>query len=467
MQAKDHDHGLGARDESERSLRHSRRARLRAVLRTLQTGWSIVGVSLVLLLGIELAASLLGRRLMINAGRKEIRRYAKLAGAADSAWPEETLKATFARKMRWSPYVYWRSEPYSSTNVNVDQNGLRRTVQARVTGGQSSHEIRIFAMGGSTMWGSGARDSWTIPSILSRLLAEQGMRARITNYGQDGYVSTQEVIALLLELQRRNIPDLVIFYDGVNDVNAMFQNAKAGVTLNEIARRTEFRAQSDATLFTSLPSALMHSAIARLFAPDPLALAQRERSPDAWDRYTQELRQRGDFRAEYERRKADQGGSLTPAQKQLLVEQMVARWAAREAVRAYDANVAAVDALSREFGFDVLFYWQPVIFEKSALSNAESQLPTMHERFVQFFRINYGMIHRAIEGSSPEVDDLPHVHRSVRYLGDLFSAPRWQTKTAFRDFCHLLEQGNEAVVQAMLSDVVQRIDDPRPPSRND
>ena len=52
---------------------------------------------------------------------------------------------------------------------------------------------------------------------------------------------------------------------------------------------------------------------------------------------------------------------------------------------------------------------------------------------------------------------LPHVRQSVRYLGQLFSDPDWEERTAFRDFCHLLERGNEAVARAMLPDVVRHI----------
>ncbi|MER3445854.1 MAG: hypothetical protein C4291_03015 [Candidatus Dadabacteria bacterium] len=78
--------------------------------------------------------------------------------------------------------------------------------------------------GGSTMWGTEARDDFTIPSILSKKLWRRGIRCDIVNFSGSGYVSTQEVIALLIELQRGNIPNLVIFYDGINDTYSAYQH---------------------------------------------------------------------------------------------------------------------------------------------------------------------------------------------------------------------------------------------------
>ena len=48
----------------------------------------------------------------------------------------------------------------------------------------------------------------------------------VVNFGESGFVSTQGVIQLILELQSGNIPDLVIFYDGVNDVYAAYQSGR-------------------------------------------------------------------------------------------------------------------------------------------------------------------------------------------------------------------------------------------------
>ena len=58
--------------------------------------------------------------------------------------------------------------------------------------------------------------------------------------GESGYVNTQSLLALELELRGGNVPDEVIFYDGVNDVFSTFQNNEAGLPQNEQNRATEF-----------------------------------------------------------------------------------------------------------------------------------------------------------------------------------------------------------------------------------
>jgi lysophospholipase L1-like esterase len=45
---------------------------------------------------------------------------------------------------------------------------------------------------------------------------------------------------LMLELRKHNIPNVVVFYDGINDVHAAFQNREAGIPGNEMNRRKQF-----------------------------------------------------------------------------------------------------------------------------------------------------------------------------------------------------------------------------------
>ena len=74
--------------------------------------------------------------------------------------------------------------------------------------------------GGSTAWGEGAPDDETIPSHLARLMNVWGVDTTVKNLGERGYVSTQEVVFLYRELQAGRRPDVVVFYDGINDAAA-------------------------------------------------------------------------------------------------------------------------------------------------------------------------------------------------------------------------------------------------------
>ncbi len=155
----------------------------------------------------------------------------------DAAWindyREEFRRAYIAQ---WRSYVYWRRTPYHGNYINVDANGLRLTTSTEGAGKASGTPLKVFMFGGSTMWGVGARDAFTIPSIVARELQQKGVAVEVVNFGESGYVSTQEVITLLLQLQKGERPALVVFYDGVNDIFSAYQQRMAGLPQNEFNR---------------------------------------------------------------------------------------------------------------------------------------------------------------------------------------------------------------------------------------
>ena len=118
----------------------------------------------------------------------------------------------------YEPYTIWKRRPYRGTYTTIDLTGARRTV------GNSTSEdaLDIWMFGGSAVWGVGAPDHETIPSQLAALLnGTLGIDAHVRNLGRRGYVSTQEVIHLMRELQAGRRPDIVVFYNGVNDAAAV------------------------------------------------------------------------------------------------------------------------------------------------------------------------------------------------------------------------------------------------------
>src|SRR5262249_55880433 len=144
---------------------------------------------------------------------------------------------------RWEPYVYFRERPLAGQTINISAEGLRATWTApAVTGpaGAQTRPFKLLLLGGSSLWGFGARDDHTIPSLLARALHDRGEAVEIRNLAEIGYVSTQELIALVRELQAGYRPDLVLFYDGVNDTTSALLEGEAGVSTNEVNRRREF-----------------------------------------------------------------------------------------------------------------------------------------------------------------------------------------------------------------------------------
>lgn len=113
------------------------------------------------------------------------------------------------------PYLYARQrDTYQRLITTV--NGVRRSYQP--DGIPRSAPV-IWFFGGSTMWGWGQRDLHTIPSEVARLSEQAGTPVRVVNLGQLAWVHWQEALAFERELASRPAPDLVVFYDGVNEIN--------------------------------------------------------------------------------------------------------------------------------------------------------------------------------------------------------------------------------------------------------
>ncbi len=208
---------------------------LLAILRALGTAWAIVGVTLLLVLACGLAyVEITGLRgTEPDSDDRADHPY------RDEAWFAGYRAEYYASlQMQWRPYVYWRRRPMTGQYVNVDSAGIRRTVQPAPTTARPRH---VFFLGGSTMWGTGQRDAATIPSLVAAGLVAQGQGdVVVTNYGETGYVFTQELIQLMMELRNGARPDVVVFYDGINDAASSAMSPKCGLPQNETRRAFEF-----------------------------------------------------------------------------------------------------------------------------------------------------------------------------------------------------------------------------------
>src|SRR3990167_3980161 len=134
---------------------------------------------------------------------------------------------------KWAPYIYWNWSAFHSHYVNINDKGIRKTTQGILNKQCTPQNTKnIYMFGGSTMIGQGSPDSKTIPSYVARLLNANGYCVHIVNYGIYGYDNIQEILRLFLILKKANHPNIVVFYDGVNDTFADFQNQRAGLFQN-------------------------------------------------------------------------------------------------------------------------------------------------------------------------------------------------------------------------------------------
>jgi lysophospholipase L1-like esterase len=319
-------------------------------------------------------------------------------------WDEHRLSDV----QRYHPYVLWRRAAFKGRTINIGQQGSRVTPGADC----SADSYRVFALGGSTMWGTGSPDWGTIPAYLQAgLEARRGKPVCVVNFGETGFVATQEVIQLLLQLESGNVPHVVIFYDGVNDVYAAYQSGRADGHMNLSAIRTRFEKRERALSFVE-------------WLKTSYAFLLSQRLADS-------LRQE------------------TKTSPKLITYETMGIDAAALAdsvAQMYLANYKTVKALSREYGFEYFFFWQPVIwFGNKPLTSEEQaiKLGTDPARI----RLS-DSVYRTIELAASKSD-----YENLYYLGQIFDK---YTSPIWIDGLHVTPVGNQLIAQKMLDVVAAR-----------
>jgi len=348
-------------------------SRVRALI--VQTGrlvrlvWLGAGVVLVLLLALELAfraqAALRGSIL----ARSGPAIPSDLAAA--QPWRGQLTAEASSASLAWRPYVYFRRRPFHGRYVTVDSLGRRWTLQA---GAPGTAPRDVFLFGGSPLWGGGLRDSMTIPSRLSRELAALGIRdLEITNFGESGYVFTQEVIELLLQLRAGARPALVVFYDGYNDVDAALASGVAGATKSEKDRARDF--DLGRALFPWRTDPATEARVALLLGSVAASRLQLLRP----------------FRPRSE--------PLPAAAAHALAE---------DVTRSYLRTVEVVEALARHYGFVAIYARMPILqpggkrlspYERAVAAAMQGE-PTTQD-FLLLYRLVEGRLARGLRDLAP------------------------------------------------------------------
>jgi lysophospholipase L1-like esterase len=291
-----------------------------------------------------------------------------------------------ANRKQYHPYTMWRRLPFDGQTINVDANGFRKT-----PGTCTEPSYTVFAFGGSALWGWGSPDSLTIPACLQRQLRTPGPASTcVLNFGEDGYISTQEIMELIQQLQHGKIPDLVVFYHGVNDAINALTAGRAGIYLGE----------------ESIRAKLEHG-------PARLLLAESE------------------IAAAIQRLNSREGLYDTSDLEQL----------ADEVVSVYLENCRIASGLADEYGFEVAFFWQPVIcIGEKTLTDAEQTIrERMDEVVIRFYQSVYARIEREAAGND-----------ALHYLARVFDDEPTQL---WMDPLHVTPVGNQLVAKTIAESI--------------
>jgi hypothetical protein len=315
-------------------------------------------------------------------------------------WYEHRLSG----RMRYYPYVGWRRAPFKGQTITIDQDGIRSTPGADCSAGS----FKVFAFGESSMWGTGAPDWGTIPAYLQKRL-EQIRRGPVCvmNFAESAYVSTQDVIMLLLQLRSGNIPDLVLFYGIEGDIAAGYQSGRAGVpaNLDDIGARFEGR-RPPPTVADLLRATYAYSLIGQLVGKLTITPRQAAQLP-----------------------------SNGPPHRSIDLATLGDRIA-----QDYLGTYRVVDALAQRYGFKYVFFLQPsLILGNKPLTPEEQGMKREVDSDPRLESL-VKSVYRVIEGESRRYRN---IHSLIHVFDDC-------DDLLWIDAGHVTPVGNELVAQRML-----------------
>jgi len=189
----------------------------------------------------------------------------------------------------------------SGSEVKYDQPnwscpGLSVVNGKRVTVNLAKKAVNtIHVYGGSTVWGTGSSDKHTIPSLLQKNLIEAGLHNyKVINHGVTSLVVKQQYHRLLKTPLKAG--DVVIFYDGGNDVvQRSIYNRPEGTVIGYNRENRTGLVISNIRHFLSNNSAL-YKLLAKVKNPEltrsadnqctaTKALANEQKKRKIWDSY--------------------------------------------------------------------------------------------------------------------------------------------------------------------------------------
>jgi hypothetical protein len=322
------------------------------------------------------------------------------------AWaPRYWKEFALARKQQYHAFSVWRRSPFKGETINVDERGVRVTPGARCGPGS----FKVFTFGSSHMWGTGAPDWGTIPAYVQTGLEKTRREpVCVTNFGESGYVTTQSVIELMLQLQTGNIPNVCIFMDGAGDIYAGYQSGKA-LAVHEnfdlIAARVQTRVQRKWPLVFEFVKSM---SLFQVLNNQVLKLA------------------------------------AAPATQLVTYESMNVNRAdlANSISATYLSQYETVSAIAQRYGFEAYFFWPAHISSgKKVLTSEEETLKGAVDP--PLMRL-YGAVYQAME---PRFNS--H-YKNLIPITDVFDDYK---PLIWLDDSHTTPVGNEMIAQRMLSSI--------------
>ncbi len=324
-------------------------------------------------------------------------------------------------EQRFPVEVFRKSQPYTmfggTPNTSFeyeDDNGLVQTETLNRLGYRGPEpmvpkpedEYRIFVLGGSTVF----LGDPPIPALLQEEFKQHGLeQVKVYNFGVISSVSGMELARLVFEIADLE-PDLIVFYNGGNDIMGPFRHdPRPGYPFNFLVYENNPLVESNVSSYPALALLAYGSNLARYFLSDY---------------FTEKFANIGRVREE-----VNWGSD---------------EW--REQIAgAYVSHLLKADKISHAFGADFMAFAQPILFFKDQPSPEEADL------FGNSERRDYVLdVRQKIRAALVKAD--PQAAAKIIDLSDIYDDTSEQI---FTDTIHTTQSSKPAIAQAMFRYIVQ------------
>lgn len=242
----------------------------------------------------------------------------------------------------------------------------------RPTPTQAKKAFRVFFVGGSAMEISAAR---AVRDLQERLNLMRACKVEVINAGRSAYVSGQEVVMTLMEVLPLQ-PDLIIVFDGVNDISRVEEGEAPGAPEYTRAMEASFKIGMNTYQY------LLNDVAQRSFLVQRLKIRRSEApsaSPGEWRAFD-------------------------------------------KAVEIYGSNVERMTRLARVYKYGLIVAIQPLVFFRDHLGPSEAKLVAQNPERAQLYHHYFPQLierAKAIARDEPaSFRDLSRVFEGVS--GDVF-----------------------------------------------
>lgn len=350
----------------------------------------------VLEIGLHIADSMMN----VNSKEKKTEIY-ELPQFKDSKWAKELFEEIDKLTGEYKKYRGWGKNEFEGKHINIATDGARKTWNSQ---GLSEDVKTIYVMGGSTTWGYGARDEYTVPSYISKLLHKKGYKVKVYNYGEWAYSFTQSIYYLITLLRDGHRPDYVIFCGGTDVYNA-YQTGEVGTLQHSFLKGKSTEMSGLQHIRAGLSTIIKnHSMIYR----ELKKIKSRFEAPK--EHFQEVAHDYDDTRL---------------------------RQLSRDTAAYFEESHVLLERLAAAYDFKYISIWPAVTFSEERLLKEEADTDErLHD---QALKSLYGYFLQELNTKS-----IPHFYNISDVLKD-------RTEPYYFDTGHIIEKGNKVVAEKLVS----------------